>query len=180
MRAFHTYAAVLLGLILLGGPRTPAAEYYTSPSGRVGAIGTAADPLDFATALSNATSPVHPGDTLWVRGGVYKAPLPGFVFSLNGNATQPVLFRNYNNERAIIDGTFKAHGSYVQYWGIEFTDISTPVLPITMTRAAKEALMLAGSYPFCAYYLEAAPSSKFINNIFHDSYGQIEYGVEVE
>jgi hypothetical protein len=136
-----------------------------------------ADPLDFTTAITDVTSPVHPGDTLWVRGGVYKAPIPGFTFSLNGTAAQPILFRNYNTERAVIDGTFKAHGAHVSYWGLEFTDLSTPYLPMSMTRAQKEALMLAGSYPFCAFYLESAPYSRFINNIFHDSFGQIEYGI---
>ncbi|HAM72391.1 MAG TPA: hypothetical protein DCM86_12185 [Verrucomicrobiales bacterium] len=177
MNAARTFLLTLL--VSLAGSATTlrAAEYYTSPSGRAGAAGTLDDPLDFTTAISSATSPAHAGDTLWVRGGIYKAPIPGFVFSISGNSSQPLIFRNYNNERAIIDGTFKAHGSFVYYWGLEFTDLSTPYLPITMTRSAKEALMLAGNYSFCSYYLESAASSKFINNIFHDSFGQIEYGV---
>ena len=37
--------------------------------------------------------------------------------------------------------------------------------------------MLNGSYSFCSFYLEAAPSSKFINNVFHDTFGQIYYGI---
>ncbi len=153
------------------------AEFFTSPTGRTSATGSVVDPLDFTTAISSGASPVRPGDTLWVRGGVYTAPIPGFIFSLNGAVNQPVIFRNYNNERAIIDGTFKAHGKDVYYWGLEFTDKTTPYLSMSLTRSQKEAKMLSGSYSFCSFNLEAAPSSKFINNIFHDSYGQIEYGV---
>ena len=51
--------------------------------------------------LNSATSPVRAGDTLWVRGGVYTAPIPGFTFNVHGTPNRPVRFRNYDNERAM-------------------------------------------------------------------------------
>ena len=170
--SFFLMSATLLCSALSGS----SAEFFVSTAGKASATGSITDPLALVTAITSGTSPVHTGDTLWVRGGVYTAPIPGFVFSLNGDVNRPVIFRNYNKERAIIDGTFKAHGKFVYYWGLEFTDKTTPYLPTSLTRSQKEAQMLNGSYSACAYYLEAAPSSRFINNYFHDSYGQIEYG----
>lgn len=136
--------AALLGSV--SGGRS--AEFFTSPAGGAAASGSIDDPLDLATAIDATTSPVHAGDTLWVRGGIYTAPLPGFVFSINGDASRPVVFRNYRNERAIIDGTFKAHGKYVHYWGLEFTDVTTPYLPMTLTRAQKEGPDARRQLPF--------------------------------
>ncbi len=51
-----------------------ASTYYASPSGLPSNDGSFANPLDLATALSSQ-GPVRPGDTLWLRGGVYRRAL---------------------------------------------------------------------------------------------------------
>src|SRR5208283_2245068 len=85
---------------------------------------------DLQTAL-NQPPPVQPGDTIWLRGGTYHAPTSGgFVSHLNGTAASPIIVRNYNGERATIDGkgteyTIAIYGSYTWFWGLEVMDSNT-------------------------------------------------------
>ena len=87
-------------------------------------------PWDLQTALSQPSS-VVPGDTIWLRGGVYRAPSSnGFDSKLNGTAGSPIIVRNYNGERATIDGrgtefSLAVDGSYTWFWGLEVMDSNT-------------------------------------------------------
>ncbi len=90
----------------------PNVALYVSPSGTRSATGTMADPWDLTTALTCAL----PGDTVWLRGGVYRG---SFRVVLSGTAAAPILFRQYPGERATIDGTLRADGAYLAFWGFE-------------------------------------------------------------
>src|ERR1700733_7320696 len=79
-------------------------QWFVSTSGSPSGNGSSANPWDLNTAL-NQPAVVLPGDTIWVRGGVYHAPSSnGYSTLLTGTAANPIIVRNYNNERAIIDG----------------------------------------------------------------------------
>ncbi len=58
---------------------------------------TFASPWQLQTAL-NHPSAVHPGDTIWLRGGTYDGT---FASRLNGTPSQPIIVRQYPGERAI-------------------------------------------------------------------------------
>jgi hypothetical protein len=61
---------------------------------------------------------VHAGDTVWLRGGTYRG---AYRTSLDGAAGKWIVFRQLPGERATIDGTLRADGSYLAFWGFEIT-----------------------------------------------------------
>ena len=73
---------------------------------------------------------MHPGDTIWLRGGTYKGT---FTSVLTGTPDEPIIVRQYPGERAILDGgdsdgraILTIDGSYTWFWGFEVTS-SDPV-----------------------------------------------------
>jgi hypothetical protein len=135
-------AVALAALLACGGgqrpPETPrepppspppssGAVWYVSPHGSPGNDGSVDRPLDLATALA-AGSPARPGDTIWLRGGVYRG---GFASRLHGAPGAPIRVREYPGERAIIDGNHPVavdqsaalaiFGSNTWFWGFEVT-----------------------------------------------------------
>jgi hypothetical protein len=119
--------SVLVACWAAASPELRAAgrEYFASPDGAAGNPGTIDRPLDLATALSTS-SPLIPGDTLWLRGGTYHGLFRSY---LTGTATAPIIVRNYRGERATIDGSPQAQnnqdtallvrGAWTWYWGLE-------------------------------------------------------------
>jgi len=57
-------------LIALCAATAPAAEFYAAPDGKPSGNGSAAAPWDLATAFAPPQA-VKPGDTVWLRGGIY-------------------------------------------------------------------------------------------------------------
>ena len=114
-RAITLYlCALLLGVLLAG--RAYGADLYAAPSGHPGAAGSQTDPLDFPSAVS-PTSPLKPGDTLWLEPGVYSYPVTpittnnglagyGFQVSLVGTAAAPITIRGMSTDTShvTIDG----------------------------------------------------------------------------
>jgi len=103
-----------------------AAEYYVATDGNDANPGTLSQPwLTFKNAVS---SQVQPGDTVFVRGGVYstypsgfyndsgqEAILPIFRFAgVNGTAANPVTYKSYPGETAIIDPLGSTVGVMIQ------------------------------------------------------------------
>lgn len=116
-----------------------ASTYYVAPNGLSSNDGSLARPLDLVTALSSQ-GPVRPGDTVWLRGGVYRrtaspdshGDLFTFVSTLTGTAAAPIIVRQYPGERATLDGNLSPaspvlgiFGSYTYYWGFEVTNSNT-------------------------------------------------------
>src|SRR5437773_4960262 len=74
-------------------------QFYVSPTGSGSSSGTISSPWDLQTALNHPVA-VKPGDTIWLRAGVY-AHLPqgvstgneGYIFisKLAGTAVQPII-----------------------------------------------------------------------------------------
>jgi parallel beta-helix repeat protein len=86
------------------------AGLYVSPTGTAQGDGTAERPWDLATALAGAAGRVQPGDTVWIRGGIYPN---GGDLTVGGNATGYITFSGYPGEAAIIKKQFRGTASYV-------------------------------------------------------------------
>ncbi len=122
------------------------ASYFVAPppNGSSSGTGSRARPWDLATALAGAGGRVQPGDTVWLLGGTY----PGkFRTELAGTPEDRIIFRQYPGERATIDGTLRADGAFLTFWGFEIMQ-SDP-----------------GTYGLQAN----ASESRFINLIIHDA-----------
>lgn len=87
------------------GPVQPSNQLYVSPNGNDSAAGTLAAPL---RTVQRAVDLAQPGTTIFLRGGTY-APSTNIQLNKNGTSSQPITLRNYNNERAIIDGENMPH-----------------------------------------------------------------------
>lgn len=94
--------AVLLLAAAVAARPAHAAEYYAATTGSPSGTGSIGNPWDLQTALiaGAPTGTVQPGDTVWVRGGVYLVP---FTVHLKGTPAQPIVVRNYPGERVLLD-----------------------------------------------------------------------------
>lgn len=140
-----------------------AASYFVSSTAVNGGNGSFLNPWKLQTALNHPAA-LLPGDTVWMRGGTYSATemvdaslgAISFICKTNGTAAAPIIFRNYNNERATIDGLnnqialFVGNCSYTWFWGLEVMSSATVRTP---NRA----------FIYCT-----APNMKFINMDLHD------------
>jgi hypothetical protein len=115
---------VILVLAVINAPALHASNWYASPSATTG-NGSITNPWSLTLALTNATV-VHPGDTVWLRGGTYNAHSviwPNNLFcDLTGTSNNPIVVRQYPGERAILDGGIHTgNGDWVTFWGFEVT-----------------------------------------------------------
>src|SRR5438045_1142521 len=120
--------------------------YFASASGSSAGDGSMSKPWDLNTALAHAAGKVQPGDTVWVRGGRYAGD---FRTAIAGTSSRPIVVRQYPGERATIDGTLRADGADVWFWGLEvMRSAPTGRLPAVESRGARQ---------------------KFINMVIHDA-----------
>ena len=133
----------------LGLKFTVAVSYYVSPAGATSGDGTSTNPWNLTTALAGGNGAIQPGDTVWLRGGVYSG---AFRTSLAGAPGQPIVVRQQPGERAIVDGNLRVDGPDVVFWGFEITR-STP-------NDALNGLEIHGA------------RTQFVNLVIHDAAGQ--------
>jgi hypothetical protein len=126
---------------------TRGAQVYVAPDGRADGDGSKNHPWDLASALAGA-SKVKPGDTLWLRGGVYKGR---FKSRLAGTEGQPILICQSPNERATIDGSLTVNGEWTTFWGFEVMNSNTD-----RTNERPTGVEVNGAH------------TKFINLVVHD------------
>jgi hypothetical protein len=143
----------------------PAAEFYVAPNGSASGDGSIARPWNLATGLGQPAS-VHPGDTIWLRGGRYTFPAGGNVLiGLRGTAAAPITVAQYPGERATLDVKEAAQGllfttspnpagaAYVNFKNFEVTNSDTNRLQGMVE----------------AFYVRTSDHLKFINLIVHDT-----------
>jgi hypothetical protein len=102
---------------------------FVSLDGSSSASGTQEDPLDLQTALSS-DSPVQPGQTIWIKEGVYEG---SFESEISGNSGLPISIKPLPGQRVLIDsynsGSDKAGltitGQWTDFYGIEATSSDT-------------------------------------------------------
>ena len=150
-------------------PAQAANEWFVSPAGSASGAGTMSSPWALQTALNGGPSGsnVRPGDTIWLRGGTYTG---SFTSYLTGTAAAPIIVRNYNNERVILEAFHNDEGTtvltvnqsaYVWFWGFEVTNpFANPTDPSQW--AGNTGISVGGS---------GGAGTKFINLILHDNIG---------
>ena len=155
--------AALFGLALPA--LAAAADFYVSPTSGSGADGSLGRPWSLAAALAGPAA-VHPGDTIWLRGGTYTIPSGGHILcGLRGTAAAPISVAQFPGERATIDIKGAAQGffftnspnpsgaAYVNFKDFEVTNSDT-------NRSTR--------FPVVAFYVRTSDHLKFINLIVHD------------
>ncbi len=101
-----------------------ARNFYVSPSGNDSNTGEIDSPLK---TISYAQSKLSPGDTLFIREGIYQELVH---IDNSGNKSNPIVFTAYPNEKVVIDGgnELPSHdwgalvtlsGSYIHAMGFE-------------------------------------------------------------
>ena len=93
--------SLVVPCLLLVSAAARATDFYVSPSGN--GDGSIGNPWSLDTALSQPSA-VHPGDTIWLRGGTYTGIHTSY---LNGSSTSPIIVRQYPGERATLDGELR-------------------------------------------------------------------------
>jgi hypothetical protein len=146
-------------------------EFFASPTASGSGNGTLSDPWALQVAL-NQPSAVHPGDTIWLRGGTYSGT---FASRLNGTSSQPIVVRQYPGERATIDGgasnaasILAVFGSYTWFWGFEVMS-SDPTRFTTDTGSAPPGNQIPRGEGVVIDQGAAHPGLKFINMVVHDA-----------
>jgi hypothetical protein len=87
------------------GPPPPSNDLFVATNGNDSSPGTLASPL---RTVQRAVDLAQPGTTIQIRGGTY-APSSNIQLLKSGTSSQPITMRNYNGERAIIDGENMPH-----------------------------------------------------------------------
>ncbi|MCB0325151.1 MAG: hypothetical protein KDD69_16315 [Bdellovibrionales bacterium] len=163
LRLTILFQALVLLLLPAAGH---AAEFFAAPTGTSAGDGSRANPWDLKTALTK-TSLVKPGDTLWLRGGRYTG---SHAVKFNGTKEKPVIIRNYQGERVIIDsetstanpGIMTLYGDYVWVWGLEL-----------MSSYTKRKGYGPGSQTAISrvegIFINDGVGQRAINNIIHDT-----------
>ena len=95
----RTAQFLALSFVIASTAQARGADFYASTIGSPAGAGTLADPWDLQTALSQ-TGTVQPGDTVWVRGGVYEG---SFTVLLAGTESEPITVRAFRRERVVLD-----------------------------------------------------------------------------
>ena len=157
-----------------------ATDFYVSPTASGNGTGSFSNPWQLQTALSQPAA-VHPGDTIWLRGGTYTGR---FTSYLNGTSAQPIIVRQYTGERATIDGgtggtsaIFTVYGSYTWFWGFEVT--SSDPDRSTSTPGSSPPDITRGD-GFEINQTVTHPGLKFINLIVHDTRQGFSYWKEAQ
>src|ERR1700721_1353686 len=99
MKSFRSLLALLLCLAFSNAAK--ATDHFVSPSGTSAGDGSIGKPWDLQTALYQPSS-VLPGDTIWIEAGTYNGT---FASRLVGTSANPIIVRNYQGQRATLDGS---------------------------------------------------------------------------
>src|SRR3977135_2758068 len=91
--------ALCMGLAAIAAAAS-AAEFYVAPNASASGTGSLSNPWKLQTALDQPSA-VQPGDTIWLRGGTY---VGSFTSNLKGRSSRPIIVRQYDGQRAKIEG----------------------------------------------------------------------------
>src|ERR1019366_8459100 len=168
MTLLRVFLGALACLVFVGV--TGATDHFAAPNGSPTGDGSIDHPWSLDTALGSPSgsqpAAVKPGDTIWLRGGIYiPATHNGYLSHVTGTPGSPIIVRNYNGERATLQAGTNAYvlavyGSGAWYWGLEG---ATAVVSRTASQPGSFNNPLA--YGFAVY----GPDIKIMNCIVHDT-----------
>ncbi|MBA2665380.1 MAG: hypothetical protein H0U74_24035 [Bradymonadaceae bacterium] len=145
-------------------PRTLEIEgYYVAPNGSAQGNGSIEQPWDLTTAVAHPGA-VKPGDTIWMRGGVYAQDATARLIGVENNF---VTLRAYPNERPIIDGSLTIEGRWAIYRDLEVMSSDTK-RTTTFSGSAPEDMGHRGR----GVTIHGA-NTKLINSVIHNGSGAI-------
>ncbi len=140
-------------------PPTTGNSFYVTTGGSSSGDGSMSHPWSLAYALSQPAA-LHPGDTIWVRGGTYSG---SFTASLKGSSSAPITVRAYPGERATLrnanDLVVDIYGcQYVNFWGLEIAGSET----------SRDSATYPSTYGVRVNQGVSSSNVKFINMVVHD------------
>ncbi|HEY6143297.1 MAG TPA: right-handed parallel beta-helix repeat-containing protein [Flavobacterium sp.] len=131
---------IILVTALLLFPLCVFSQIYVSPAGKTTNNGTIASP----TTLLNAINTVKPGQTIYVRGGIYSIVSTIFITRENsGTAGNLKRIENYEDETPILD--FSAQAETNLNKGIVLDGFYWYFKGITIRKAGDNGMMLSGN-----------------------------------
>ncbi|MFL6227684.1 MAG: hypothetical protein ACJ741_02780 [Pyrinomonadaceae bacterium] len=158
---------------------TRGSQFYSAPDGSADGDGSKSRPWDLGSALSKQ-SKLKPGDTLWLRGGVYRGT---FRSRLAGTAEKPTLVAQSPGERATIDGSLKVFGEWATYWGFEVTNSNADRTAERPTGVEIEGahtrfvnLVVHDTGNGFGFWSSAVDSELYGNLIYHNGWSGIDRG----
>ncbi|HEV2704442.1 MAG TPA: right-handed parallel beta-helix repeat-containing protein [Pyrinomonadaceae bacterium] len=145
-------------------------EWYAATGGNAQGNGSKQSPWDLQTALAGGAgvNKIEPGDTLWLRGGLYSG---AFTSTLTGRTDAPIIVRAVQNERVVLDRAgvgeskqpaLKVRGAWVWFWNLELTNSHPDRSRNSPYTKTDEPWRGSGADIY-------APHVKFINCVFHDN-----------
>lgn len=133
------------GGVVVAPPFIP--DFYVSPTGSSANNGSINSPWSLSYAFGGAGGALTPGKKVALRGGTYSGE---YFCNVSGTQANPIVFRQYPGERAILDGNILTVGTHdLWFWGFEITQ-SNPV--------ATQRMGINNRGPRC----------RFINMVIHD------------
>lgn len=110
-------------IFLLGFTQAFAADYYVAIDGKDSNKGTLDKPF---RTIKKAASKMLGGDTCYIRGGVYYEVIK--INGVNGNASKPMVFKAYDHEKVVLDGSIELDLKWSVHKGnIYKAKLKTPV-----------------------------------------------------
>jgi hypothetical protein len=134
------------------------ADFYVSPAGSESGDGSSPQPWDLATALEGP-SRIMPGDTVWLRGGIYSG---NFTSRIHGSPGLPVTIRPIAGQRATIDGGIQVFGGWVRFRDLEVMNFNPKRISSQVSTFPTDITQPTG-------FDIHAPGVELINNVIHDT-----------
>lgn len=157
-------------------------DYYVSTDGTSTGNGSTHDPWDIETAFENIED-LDPGSIIWLLEGIYTPSTPyGFSIPVSGGtADEPIVVRNYEQGRVVLDGGLAINADNVWIWGLEITT-HTDFPSLEETRDEQNEGYANGTYP-TTNLTTGGDNLKIINSIMHNnpqSHGSSAGGTNIE
>ncbi len=125
---FLIYLIIFININLNG------ASFFVTNTAKLTGDGSLVNPWTLQKAFDHPAA-LRPGDTVWIHGGIYTNDYDAqtsFNCKTNGSLNAPIIFRNYNGERVLIDGAKSytiyaglGNCSYTWFWGLEVYNSSS-------------------------------------------------------
>ena len=150
MTAFRTVLGAILAVFVF--PLAPAAEFFVAPDGRDDAAGSRDAPF---ASVQRAQAAAAPGDTVWVRGGVYRMREAQIVkhegpyayvthLDRSGEPGRPIRYWAWPGEQPVFDFSavkpagrrvtaFRVDGSWLHVKGLEVIGVQVTITTHTQS-----------------------------------------------
>lgn len=168
MRGWASHLAVCAFLTFQSGGL--GGDWHVATNGIATADGSRRSPWDLESALGGRQK-VAAGDTIWLRGGVYKCPFEnlgmGWPVRLAGHASAPVHLRAMPGEQVTIDGGLHVQPpcAHLWIWDLEIlVSEPRPAEPVPPDPTYRNL-----NRPWGGLNVYGGEGCKFINLIIHDN-----------